>query len=918
MIVEIPKVYDPKAVEDKWYEFWLKNKVFKGEADDTRKPFTIVIPPPNVTGSLHMGHALNNSLQDIVIRFKRMQGFNALWVPGTDHGGIATQNVVEKLLLSRGQNRKELGREKFLEEMWKWRTESGDTILNQLKKLGCSLDWDRTRFTMDDVCSRAVMYAFAELYKQDLIYRGKRLVNWCPRCQTALSDIEVEHEEEIGKLWHIKYPLKAEKKPAKGKKSGGKKDTGYIVVATTRPETMLGDTAVAVHPKDKRYKKLIGKKIKLPLTEREIPVVSDDAVDPTFGTGAVKVTPSHDPNDFEIAQRHKLAHVVVIDFQGRMAPKAGKAYAGLDRYEARKKVLHDLEAKGLLLETAEHPHSIGHCYRCNSVIEPLVSEQWFLKVEDMSRKAMRVVEQGKVIFYPDSWKKPYLLWLENLRDWCISRQIWWGHRIPVYYCKSEKKGKAKVKGKKASSCPPIVSVVPPKECPKCKGKKIEQDPDVLDTWFSSALWPFSVFGWPKTRDEYEKSDLKYFYPTSVLVTGHEILYLWVARMIQMGLTFMGDIPFADVFIHGIVRDKHGKKMSKSLGNVIDPLEVMGKYGADALRFSLTQAAAPGRDMQLSDDSFVSARNFANKMWNASRFLFMNIQNVTWEQGFMAVWPLELADRWILSEYRMLVGQVTGFMERYNMDAAARSLYDFFWSKYCDWYIELAKIRLNSEDEKQKKVALSVLVEVLSGVLRLLHPIMPFITEELWDILTDVTKNRKSCMVNSGWPKADPEKVDKEAVDNMILLQNIITAVRTIRSEMGVIANKTIKVIINASSGQQGEVFKKHGQYLKTLARAEEVEVGSGQARPQQSAVAVVSGVEIFIPLAGLIDVEKEKQRLEKELSGAKAEVERCTRNLSNKMFLEKAPEREVEKMKTRLNEAKLKIERLEDSIKSLQ
>jgi valyl-tRNA synthetase len=684
MSSEIAKVYEPQLIEDKWGKFWIEKKFSSSHIDEARKPFVIVIPPPNVTGSLHMGHALNNTLQDIIIRFRRMQGFNALWVPGTDHGGIATQNVVEKLLLAKGKSRHQIGREKFIEAMWAWRKESGDTILRQLEKLGCSLDWDRTRFTMDEVCSRAVSSAFVTLYNKGLIYRGKRLVNWCPRCNTALSDIEVEHEEELGKLWHIKYPVK------------GSED--FVVVATTRPETMLGDTAVAVNPEDERYKKFAGKTLVLPLMNREIPIVTDSAVDPAFGTGAVKVTPAHDPTDFDIGQRHGLAQIVVIDFKGSMTDKAGD-YKGLDRYAARKKILQDLEEKGLLLETADHHHAVGHCYRCDTVIEPLVSEQWFLKVEEMSKRAMKAGEDDRVRFYPESWKKPYVAWLENLRDWCISRQIWWGHRIPVYYCKN-----SKLKG-----CKPIVSATAPEKCPDCGGCEIDQDPDVLDTWFSSALWPFSVFG-------DNKAELDYYYPTSVLVTGHEILYLWVARMVQMGLEFRNDVPFSEVFIHGIVRDKSGKKMSKSLGNVIDPLDVMAKYGTDALRFAVTQSAAPGRDMQLADDSFMSARNFMNKLWNASRFVFMNLQTVQWEKGYMAIWPLELCDHWILSEYRQLVSNVTAALTTYDMDAACRLIYDFFWSKYCDWYIELAKIRLNGADQDKKKAALSVLIEVLGGVL----------------------------------------------------------------------------------------------------------------------------------------------------------------------------------------------------------
>jgi len=917
MEIEIPKVYEPEKVEDKLYDFWQKNSQFSSLPKDGQKPFTIVIPPPNVTGVLHMGHALNNTLQDIIIRFRRMQGCNALWVPGTDHGGIATQNVVEKLLLSEGTNRHKLGRDKFLERMWSWRKESGDTILNQLKKLGCSLDWSRTRFTMDEVCSKAVMTAFVELYNKGLIYRGKRLVNWCPRCQTALSDIEVEHEEEIGKLWHIKYEIKPQK-PSKGKKAAAEKE--HLVVATTRPETMLGDTAVAVNPKDKRYKKLVGRTILLPLTQREIPIVADEAVDATFGTGAVKVTPAHDPTDFDIAQRSKLPMIVVIDTKGAMTPEAGAKYAGLDRYAARKAVLEDLEAQGLLLETAQHPHSIGHCYRCDTVIEPLISEQWFLKVEDMSKRAMKAVTDGKLKFYPASWEKPYLLWLENLKDWCISRQIWWGHRIPVYYCKSEK-------GKDGKPCKPVASAVPLEKCPNCGGA-VEQDPDVLDTWFSSALWPFSVFGWPNGKESQisdfksQISDLSYYYPTSVLVTGHEILYLWVARMVQMGLEFMNNIPFSEVYIHGIVRDKSGKKMSKSLGNVIDPLGVMKKYGTDALRFSLSQSAAPGRDMQLSDDSFLGARNFANKMWNASRFVLMNLQSVFWEPGYMAIWPLELADTWILSEYRQLVKDVTSSLEKYDIDQAARLLYEFFWSKYCDWYIEIAKIRLNGQDDASKKVALSILIEVLGGFLRLMHPIMPFITEEIWQTLIKFLRSpsqiKSISIMTYKWPEFDEAKLEKDSLAKMQIIMDVVSAIRTIRSEMNVPPGKPIKVIFNVSEKDASSVLEAHQPYLKALAKLEEINIGSTVERPPQSATAVVRGVEIFVPLAGLIDLEKEIARLEKEIVNAEGEEKRCEQNLANEGFIKRAPAVEVERVRTRLKDARLKAERLKDNIKSLK
>jgi valyl-tRNA synthetase len=915
MSLEIEKIYDPKKVEEKWYKFWLENDYFSSKPEYGKKSFTIVIPPPNVTGVLHMGHALNNVLQDIIIRFRRMQGLNTEWIPGTDHGGIATQNVVEKLLQSQGKSRHDIGREKFLERMWEWRKESGDGILNQLKKLGCSLDWNRTRFTMDEVCSKAVMAAFVELYNRGLIYRGNRLVNWCPRCHTALADIEVEHEEEIGKLWHIQYPIKEvkdQKSKVKKAKASPKKQN-ILVVATTRPETMLGDTAVAVHPDDKRYKKFIGKTVLLPLTKREIPIIADEAVDPSFGTGAVKVTPSHDPTDFEIGARHKLPHIVVIDFHGKMTARAGKGFEGLDRYEARKKILRELEESGLLLETVDHPHSVGCCYRCDSVIEPLESEQWFLKVDKMSKRAADAVREGKIKFYPESWAKPYLLWLDNLRDWCISRQIWWGHRIPVYYCGT---------GGKRSKCPPIAAVEAPKTCPACGGDEITQDPDVLDTWFSSALWPFSVFGWPDRKTEASGlADLDYYYPTSVLVTGHEILYLWVARMVQMGLEFRNEVPFKEVFIHGIVRDKFGKKMSKSLGNVIDPLTIMDKYGTDALRFAITQSAAPGRDMQLSEDSFVGARNFANKIWNASRFVLMNAEGMELESGFiMELGPLELADNWILSEYRIAVKKVSTALESYNIDEAARIIYEFFWSKFCDWYIELAKIRLNGPDADKKKVVISVLLEILSGTLKLLHPVMPFITEEIWKNIAGFTRlaGEKKSISRAPWPESDETKIIPRAVEKMTLIQDVTTAVRTIRSQMNIPPGKNISIMINTEDSAKEETLLSNIDYLKFLAKLDKAEIGVTVKRPEHSATSVVGGMGVFVPLEGLIDLEKEARRLEKDLADAKQELERCGRNLENQEFLKKAPPAEIEKIKERKNQAKIKMERIQANLEALK
>lgn len=881
------KVYNAKEVEQKWYKYWIENKTFSAKPDKNKKPFTIVIPPPNVTGSLHMGHALNNTLQDIIIRFKKLQGFNALWVPGTDHGGIATQNVVEKLLKKEGKTKYDIGRENFLEKMWQWRAETGDTILDQLKKLGCGLDWDRTAFTMDESRSKAVKKAFIDLFNKGLIYRGKRLVNWCSRCGTALSDIEVEYEDEKSNLWHIKYPFKD--------------SDGYVIVATTRPETMLGDTAVAVSPDDERYKDVIGQVIKLPIVGKEIKIVSDYIVDKSFGTGAVKVTPAHDATDNEIAKRNDLEIIEIIDINGKMINVPEK-YLGMSVKEAREAVVADLEAQGLLVKTEDYSHSVGRCYRCATTIEPLMSEQWFLDVSEMSKNAVKAANEEKTIFYPASWKKPYVLWLENLRDWCISRQIWWGHRIPVYYCVDEK-------GQRKADCKPIAAFEVPKECSCCKGKNFAQDEDVLDTWFSSALWPFSVFNWGNDENN---EDLKYFYPTSVLVTGHEILYLWVARMVQFGLEFMKDIPYKDVFIHGIVRDKSGKKMSKSLGNVVDPLGVMDKFGTDALRFALAQAAAPGRDMQVSDESFLSARNFANKIWNASRFIIMNLEGI--DKLDENIKPAELADEWIVAEFESTANKVKAAYEIYDVDSAAREIYDFFWNKYCDWYIELSKIRMTSTDLTVKKQVLSILVYVLKSTLQLMSPIMPFITSEIWEILN---KDDKSSTIIADSILLEVKEGNNKAIEEMKIVQDIIIKIRTLRSEMNISPAVQINAIFNVLSADNEKVLKNNESYVKQLAKINSIEIGSNVKRPSNSALAVAGGFEIFLPLEGLIDIEKEKVRLSKEIALAQQEVERTNAKLQNENFIKRAPATEVERIKTRLEEAKLKIEKITESLKFL-
>ncbi|MDR2644507.1 MAG: valine--tRNA ligase [Endomicrobium sp.] len=883
--MDMDKVYNSKEIEKKWSKYWVENKTFSAKIDKNKKPFTIVIPPANVTGSLHMGHALNTTLQDIIIRFKKMQGYNTLWVPGTDHGGIATQNVVEKLLKKEGITKYDLGREKFLEEMWQWRSETGDTILDQLKMIGCGLDWDRVSFTMDESRSKSVKKAFIQLFDKGLIYRGKRLVNWCPRCSTALSDIEVEYEDEKSNLWHIKYPLRD--------------SDGYVIVATTRPETMLGDTAVAVNPDDERYTHLVGKTLKLPLVNREIRIISDYIINKSFGTGAVKVTPAHDATDNEIAKRSSLETIEIIDINGKMINVPAK-YQGLSVEEARRQVVKDLEEAGFLVKIEDYVHSVGRCYRCSTKVEPLMSEQWFLNVREMSNKAVDAANDAKTVFHPQSWKRPYILWLENLRDWCISRQIWWGHRIPVYYCVDDKGNK--------TSCKPIASFDKPKECPQCKGKNFVQDEDVLDTWFSSALWTISVFGWGENENS---QDLKYFYPTSVLATGHEIIYLWVARMVQFGLEFMKDVPYKDIFIHGIVRDKHGKKMSKSLGNVVDPRDIIEKYGTDALRFALAQSAAPGRDMQISEESFLAARNFSNKVWNASRFILMNLEGI--DKLNEDINPAELADEWIITEFENTLEKVKTAYDSYNIDAVAREIYDFFWTKYCDWYIELSKIRMISSDINVKRQVLSILVYILKGTLQLLSPIMPFITSEIWQILN---KDEK-IIAESVFLKIKTSGFF-ESLEKMKTVQDIIVKIRTLRSEMNISPAVQIEALFNVIDENKEKTAKENESYIKQLAKISSIRFGKNIERPKNSALSVAGGFEIFLPLEGLIDIEKEKSRLSKEIAIAKQEAERTAAKLNNDNFVKRAPKAKVEKIQTRLNDANLKIEKINESLKFLK
>ncbi len=875
----LDKTYNPADVEEKWYRFWEEKHLFRADENSPQPPFSIVIPPPNVTGSLHMGHALNNTLQDILTRYKRMDGCNALWVPGMDHAGIATQNVVEKQLASEGTDRHALGREAFIERVWKWKQEFGGQIINQLKKLGCSCDWSRQRFTMDEGLSRAVKEVFVRLYQEGLVYRGDYIINWCPRCRTALSDLEVEHEPEQGHLTYIRYPL--EDSP------------GYLVVATTRPETMLGDTAVAVHPEDPRYVSFIGKKAILPLLNRRIPVIGDAYVTPEFGTGALKVTPAHDPNDFEIGRRHRLEVVRVIDDSGKMNGNAGP-YAGQDRFEARKAILRDLQKAGLLVKEEAFAHSVGHCYRCKTIVEPTVSKQWFVRVGPLAQPALQAVKKGRTRIVPQTWENTYFDWMENIRDWCISRQIWWGHRIPAWYCRD---------------CGGvIVSAEPVTQCPACPGSKVDQDQDVLDTWFSSGLWPFSTLGWPdKTKD------LEVFYPTSVLVTGFDILFFWVARMMMMGLKFMGDVPFRDVYIHALVRDAEGQKMSKSKGNVVDPLLVMEKYGTDAFRFTLAAFAAQGRDVRLSEDRLAGYRNFANKIWNASRFTLSNLADFDPQAEGKAEYTL--AERWILSRLNRVTAEVREGLDAYKFNEAASSVYQFLWHEFCDWYIELAKPALYQEERPaQKALTQKVLVRVLESSLRLLHPFMPFITEEIWQSLPG---NKGSIMV-AEFPRVAPAEIQPDIEAEMALVMSVVGGIRNLRSELNVPPVKEVEVVLYSSNEPALKGIQRHELYVKTLARAGEVAYRSDGGKPKASATAVVGDIEIFLPLKDLIDLDEEERRIQKEMSKTGSELARVTLKLQNADFLAKARSEAVEKEKEKSRALAEKAAKLKEGLERIQ
>ena len=885
---EIPlkKTYDPRPVEARWYAFWLERGYFHADEQAAAPPFSMVIPPPNITGSLHMGHALNNVLQDILARWKRMCGYNVLWMPGTDHAGIATQNVVERQLAQEGLTRQALGREAFVQRVWQWKQQSGGTIVHQLKRLGASCDWARERFTLDEGLSAAVREVFVRLHEEGLIYRGDYIINWCPRCQTALSDLEVEHHEVAGKLYHIRYPWT--------------QGQGGLVVATTRPETLLGDTAVAVHPQDRRYSKHVGRLLRLPLTDREIPLIADEAVDPKFGTGAVKVTPAHDPHDFEIAQRHGLPARVVMGEDGRMNEEAGR-YRGLDRFACRQRVLRDLDAQGLLVKTEEHSHAVGHCYRCKTVVEPYLSKQWFVRVQPLAGPALEAVQSGRIRIIPKTWEATYVDWMTHIRDWCISRQIWWGHRIPAWHC--------------AACGQTTVARTDPNRCAHCGSAEIAQETDVLDTWFSSALWPFSTMGWPqRTRT------LEVFYPTTVLVTGFDILFFWVARMIMMGLKFMGDVPFRDVYIHALVRDAEGQKMSKSRGNVIDPLEVMDRHGTDAFRFTLAAMAAQGRDIRLAEERIEGYRHFCTKLWNAARFVHLQLSSspeareaLSRPGWTLAADRLSLPDRWILSRLQRVIQGVGKALEEYRFNEAAGTLYQLLWHEYCDWYIELSKPVFQEADPQARTPTLQVLVTVLETTLRLLHPFMPFLTEELWQSLP----HQGESVTVASYPVVEERYVDPAAETQMAALMEIITAVRNVRNEVGIAPGLRIPLGLRPRSTQWLALLQAHGPLLQRLARVDRLEVGMELSRPPRSAVQLTEAAELYVPLAGLVDLQAETERIQREMDKLDRDITALNRKLSNPEFIQRAPAEVVARDRNRREALLQKKATLEESLRRL-
>ncbi len=880
----LDKSYNPHQVEERWYHYWEEHGYFRGDENSERETYSIVIPPPNVTGVLHIGHALNNTLQDILIRFKRMMGNSVLWMPGTDHAGIATQNVVEKQLLEEGLDRHALGREKFIERVWKWKTQSGGTIIGQLKKLGASCDWSRERFTMDEGLSEAVKEVFVRLYQEGLIYRSHYIINWCPRCQTALSDLEVEHQETLGKLYHLKYPFK--------------EGDRFVVVATTRPETMLGDTAVAVNPEDERYRGVIGKKVVLPVVHREIPVIADSYVDIEFGTGCLKITPAHDFNDFEIGLIHGLEQIKVIDEAGRMNENAGP-YQGMDRFECRNQIVEDFERDGVLIKIEDYRHVVGHCYRCKTIVEPNLSLQWFVKTKPLAKTAIEAVREGRTRIIPSVWEKTYFEWMENIRDWCISRQIWWGHRIPAWYC---------------GQCGEvIVSKETPATCPKCGSDRLTPETDVLDTWFSSGLWPFSTMGWPK-----ETKLLRRFYPTSVLVTGFDILFFWVARMMMLGLKFMGDVPFRDVYIHGLVRDERGEKYSKTRGNVVDPLDLIERFGADALRFTLAALTMPGSDLKLSESRTEGYRHFANKIWNASRFALMNLENFNIDEMTRETPPEEfsLPDRWIRGRLNQVIREVHKSLEDYKFNEASHTLYQFIWHEFCDWYLELTKLYLYKEEMKKKRnLTQRTLLEVLDAILRLLHPFMPFITEEIWQQLPQ-RKEDESIMV-AEFPKPDERYDDEDVADEMGLVIEVTNALRNIRGEMNLPPGEQIRVLLRTKSEGVEKRLRENQSFIQFLALVNEFKFSRDLEKPLYSAFVVVRDVEVFVPMERS-RMEEEAKRLQKEIIKIEKESGFVMKKLSNEQFLSKAPPEIVQEVKEKALEFSSQREKLEESLNKIK
>ena len=881
MSKELEKNYNPSEIEDRLYQKWLDKKYFHAEVDRSKKPFTIVMPPPNITGKLHMGHALDNTMQDILIRFKRMQGYEALWVPGTDHASISTEVKVTNALKEEGIDKHELGREGFLKRTWEWKKEYGGTITSQLRKIGSSCDWDRERFTMDEGCSKAVQTVFINLYNKGLIYKGSRIVNWCPVCNTSISDAEVEHEEQAGHFWHINYPVVGE-------------EGRFVEIATTRPETLLGDSALAVNPKDDRYKDLVGKQVQLPLTDRTIPVIADEYVDMEFGTGVVKITPAHDPNDFEVGKRHNLPEINILNDDATINNLGGK-YAGMDRYEARKAMVADLDALGLLVKVEDHVHNVGTHDRCKTTVEPMIKQQWFVKMDELIKPAVEGVKNGDIELMPASMDKTYFNWTDNIRDWCISRQLWWGHRIPAYYCKDC--GEMTVSAEKVCTCP------------KCGSTNVEQDPDTLDTWFSSALWPFSTLGWPEKTEE-----LDYFYPTDVLVTGYDIIFFWVIRMIFSGYEHMGKKPFGKVLFHGLVRDSQGRKMSKSLGNGIDPLEVIEKYGADALRYTLITGNAPGNDMRFYWERVEASRNFANKVWNASRFIMMNDPDNKIKTTDEQPDNLTAADKWILSKMNHLIAEVTENMEKYELGIAVAKLNDFIWEEFCDWYIEMVKPRLYNDEDTTKNAAIWTLKTVLIDALKLLHPYMPFITEE---IFCNIQDDEESIMISS-WPVYD-EKFNFP--DEEVAIQTIKEAVRNIRNvraQMNVAPSRKAKVYVVSEDALIRDIFENGSVFFATLAYASEVAVQSDKSGiPDDAVSAVIPGAVLYIPFAELVDIDKEIERLKKEEGRLNGEIKRCEGMLGNEKFISKAPQAKIDEEKAKLEKYQQMLAQVRERLQAL-